>query len=199
MNWTWLIVRSVIALSILVLLFLSQRFWYRAIWRMTSNWGSQALRVVTRLIYVTLLLLSIAVMADGFRMGHGHAIPRASMITVFSGLWFFSALFGYVAVKLVSGIDKIWSWLRAAYQLKTNTKPSRVAAAPAAATPYSSAPAAVELIADPSRRYFSRRPLPLPVLRRFLPRSMASQPNGWTIKYARSKSHCRICRPRLRA
>src|SRR5580704_4602399 len=154
LNWTWLIVRSVIALSILGLLFFSQRFWYNAIWRMTSNWGSQALRVVARLIYVTLLLLSIAVMADGFRMGHGHAIPRASMITVFAGLWFFSALFGYIAVKLVSGIDKIWSWLRAAYQLKTNTKLSRVAAAPAASTPYSSAPAAVELIADPSRRYF---------------------------------------------
>jgi uncharacterized protein len=154
LNWTWLIVRSIIALSILGLLFFSQRFWYNAIWRMTSNWGSQALRVVARLIYVTLLLLSIAVMADGFRMGHGHAIPRASMITVFAGLWFFSALFGYIAVKLVSGIDKIWSWLRAAYQLKTNTKLSRVAAAPAASTPYSSAPAAVELIADPSRRYF---------------------------------------------
>ena len=154
MNWTWLLVRSVIALGIFGLLFFSQRFWYRAIWRMTSNWGSQALRVVARLIYVTLLLLSIAVMADGFRMGRGHAIPRASMITVFAGLWFFSALFGYIAVKLVSGIDKIWSWLRAAYQLKTNPKPSRVAAAPAASTPYSSAPAAVELIADPSRRYF---------------------------------------------
>ena len=154
MNWTWVIVRSVIALSILGLLFFSQRFWYRAIWRMTSNWGSQGLRVVARLVYVTLLLLSIVVMADGFRMGRGHAIPRASMITVFAGLWFFSALFGYIAVKLVSGIDKIWSWLRAAYQLKTNPKPSRVAAAQAAAPPYSSAPAAMELIADPSRRYF---------------------------------------------
>jgi predicted MPP superfamily phosphohydrolase len=154
LNWTWLTVRSVIALSILGLLFFSQRFWYNATWRVTSNWGSQALRVVARLIYVTLLLLSIAVMADGFRMGHGHAIPRASMITVFAGLWFFSALFGYIAVKLVSGIDRIWSWLRAAYQLKTNTRPSPVAAAPAASTPYSSAPAAVELIADPSRRYF---------------------------------------------
>ena len=73
LNWTWLIVRSVIALSILGLVFFSQRFWYRAIWRMTSNWGSQGLRVVARLIYVTLLLLSIVAMADGFRMGHGHA------------------------------------------------------------------------------------------------------------------------------
>ena len=107
------------------------------------------------MVYVTLLLLIIVVLADSFRMGHGRVIPRASMIAVFAGLWFFSALFGYIAVKLVSGIDKIWSWLRAAYRLKTNPKPSRVA------TPFDHhrrrtphAPAAVELIPDPSRRYF---------------------------------------------
>jgi predicted MPP superfamily phosphohydrolase len=154
LNWTWLLVRSVIALSILGLLFFSQRFWYRAIWRATSNWGSQWLRVAARLIYVTLLLLIIAVVADGFRMGHGHIIPRASMITVFAGLWFFSALFGYIAVKLVSGMDRIWSWLRAAYRLKANPKTSRVAIPGVPAAPYSSAPAAVELLPDPSRRYF---------------------------------------------
>jgi uncharacterized protein len=154
LNWTWLLVRSVIALSILGLLFFSQRFWYRAIWRTTSNWGSQWLRVAARLVYVTLLLLTIVVMADSFRMGHGHSIPRTSMVMVFAGLWFFSALFGYIAVKLVSGIDKIWSWLRAAYRLKNNPKPSRVATPPVAAAPYSSAPASVELIPDPSRRYF---------------------------------------------
>jgi uncharacterized protein len=156
LNWTWLLLRSAIALGILGLLFFSQRFWYRAIWRVTSNWGSQVLRVAARLIYVTLLLLSIAVMADGFRMGHGHTIPRASMIMVFAGLWFFSALFGYIAVKLVSVIDQIWSWLRAAYRLKTNPPPPQVAALPIGGAPYSSAPAAAELIANPSRRYFFR-------------------------------------------
>src|SRR5580692_10538008 len=67
LNWTWLILRTVIGLSVLGLLFLSQRFWYRAIWRVTSNWGSQGLRVAVRLIYVALLLLIIATSADGFR------------------------------------------------------------------------------------------------------------------------------------
>lgn len=75
MNWTWLLVRSAIGLSILVLLFFSQRFWYRAIWRMTSNWGSQGLRVTVRLIYVTLLLLIIGTMLDGFRMGAVISFP----------------------------------------------------------------------------------------------------------------------------
>ena len=148
--------RILIGLSVLSLLFFSQRFWYRAIWRATSNWGSQGLRVAARLIYVTLLLLIIGAMADGFRMGRGHMISSINVITVFAGLWFFSALFAYFAVKLVRGIDRIWAWLRAAYQLKTNPETSRVSASTATAAPYSSSPAAAELIPDPSRRYFFR-------------------------------------------
>jgi predicted MPP superfamily phosphohydrolase len=154
LNWTWLLVRSFIALSILGLLFFSQRFWYRAIWRMTSNWGSQGLRVAVRLIYVTLLLLIIAAIADGFRMGRSHILSGINLITVFAGLWFFSALFAYLAVKIVRGIDRIWAWLRAAYQLKTNPAASRVSTSPATAPPYSSSPASAELIPNPSRRYF---------------------------------------------
>jgi len=148
------LLRIVIGLSILSLLFFSQRFWYRAIWRATSNWGSQGLRVAARLIYVTLLLLIIGAMADAFRMGRDHFISSINVITVFAGLWFFSALFAYFAVKLVYGLDRVWAWLRAAYQLKTNPSTSLVSASPATAVPYSSSPAAAELIPDPSRRYF---------------------------------------------
>ena len=155
MNWTWLLLRTVIGLGLVGLLFFSQRFWYRAIWRVTSNWGSQGLRVVVRLIYITLLLLIIATIADGFRMGRaGHILSGVNLITVFAGLWFFSALFAYLAVKLVRGIDKVWAWLRAAYRLKTNPAPSQMASTPVAGAPYSSTPVAAELISNPSRRYF---------------------------------------------
>jgi len=102
LNWTWLLVRSAIGLGVLGLLFFSQRFWYRAIWRVTSNWGSQSLRVAARLIYVTVLLLIIAATADSFRVGrHGYLVPTGNMVAVFAGLWFFSALFAYLAVKSV--------------------------------------------------------------------------------------------------
>jgi hypothetical protein len=155
LNWTWLLVRSAIGLSALALLFFSQRFWYRAIWRTTSNWGTQWLRVAARLIYVTLLLLIIGATADSFRMGRqGYLIPTGNMVTVFAGLWFFSALFAYIAVKLVRGIDRIWAWLRAAYRLKAASTPSTVSGSPAPAVPHASAPAAAELIPNPSRRYF---------------------------------------------
>jgi predicted MPP superfamily phosphohydrolase len=142
-----------IGLGLLGLLFFSQRFWYRAIWRVTSNWGSQVLRVTARLIYVMLLVLTIAAMADVFRAGRGgHILSGVNLISVFAGLWFFSALFAYLAVKLVRGIDRIWGWLRAAYRLRTNpTSPGTLALPLAAAA---SAPAATELISNPSRRYF---------------------------------------------
>ncbi|MGC2464083.1 MAG: metallophosphoesterase [Candidatus Acidiferrum sp.] len=158
MNWTWLLVRIALGLSILGLLFFSQRFWYRAIWRVTSNWGSQGLRVAVRLIYVTALLLSIAAMADSFRMGRrGYLVPTDNMVTVFAGLWYFSALFAYLAVKTVGAVDRIWGWLRAAYLLKTNRTPTRVSVAPTAAPAITesrtSTPAAAELLPNPSRRY----------------------------------------------
>lgn len=161
MNWTWILLRSAIGLGALVLLFLSQRFWYRAIWRVTSNWGSQGIRVAARLTYVTMLLLIIGETAESFRMGQrGYLVPTGNMVTVFAGLWFFSALFAYLAVKAVRAVDRIWGWLRAAYRLRTNRAPFKASASPAAApvarsTASSiSAPAAAELIANPSRRYF---------------------------------------------
>jgi len=158
LNWTWLLVRIAIGLGILGLLFFSQRFWYRAIWRVTSNWGSRPLRVAARLIHVTMLVLIIAATADSFRMGRrGYLVPTDNMITVFAGLWFFSALFAYLAVKIVRAIDRIWGWLRAAYRLKTNRTPARAsvasAAVPAMTVSRASIPAAAELLPNPSRRY----------------------------------------------
>src|SRR6266850_1782515 len=97
-NWAFLFLRIAIALSILTLLFLSQRFWYRSLWRMTSNWGQVWLRVAARLAYVSILLVVIATLIEAISLGRGRIIPRASMIGVLTGLWFFSALFSYLAV-----------------------------------------------------------------------------------------------------
>lgn len=154
MNWNWIIVRSAIGISILALLFLSQRFWYRALWRVTSNWGSQGLRVGTRLVYVALLCLIAGVTADGLRLGRRHVIAD-SMVTVFAGLWFSSALFAYLAVKLVRGIDKIWALVRSAYRLKTNSHPAvSELHAPTSYKKMSPKIPVAELISNPSRRYF---------------------------------------------
>jgi predicted MPP superfamily phosphohydrolase len=155
-NWSWIFLRSAIGLTMVALLFLSQRFWYRAIWRVTSNWGSQGLRVAARLIYVAALVLIIGATADSLRMERGHLIPRGTLISVFAGLWFFSALFAYLAVKLVRAIDRLWAWLRAAYRLRRHGAPANAVTTSNASAAGAAAPAAAEAIANPSRRYFFR-------------------------------------------
>jgi predicted MPP superfamily phosphohydrolase len=148
-NWGFFLLRIAIAASIFTLLFLSQRFWYITTWRVTANWGSRTLRVAVRLVYVAALLLVILATADGFRMGHGHIIPRGNMITILAGLWFSSALFAYFAVKSVRGIERLWHWLHRAHQGKAR-------AAGDSAQDHTADYSTVETLADPSRRYFFR-------------------------------------------
>ena len=160
MNWGWQFIRIAIALTILSTLFLSQRFWYRALWRVTANWGSVWLRVAARLVYILGLVLIILATAEGFRMGHrGHLIPNDDMITVLAGLWFSSALCAYLCVKLVRGIDRLWTLLRRAAGVdpfgrvlpqKDRSTQKRAASATADTIP------AAEMVPDPSRRYFFR-------------------------------------------
>src|SRR5207245_5023523 len=113
-NWNFLLLRIAIALSILTMLYLSQRFWYRALWRVTSHWGRPILRIVARLAYVGLLLLVIVTVAEGLVLGRGVLARQGSWMTVITGLWFFSALFGFLAVKSVHVVERLWRWLRAA-------------------------------------------------------------------------------------
>jgi uncharacterized protein len=161
LNWGFLFLRIAIALTILGTLFLSQRFWYRALWRVTANWGSVWLRVTARLLYILGLVLIILAAAEGFRMGHrGHLIPNDDLITVLAGLWFSSALCAYLCVKLVRSIDRLWSWLRKVAgvdsfgQALPQKAPSQEKLTPSS-TPTTEIPAA-EMVPDPSRRYFFR-------------------------------------------
>jgi len=92
----------------MTVLFLSQRFWYRAIWRVTGHWGRTTLRVVVRLLYIGSLLAIILTISDGLRQDHGRLMPNHSPLASFTGLWFASALFGYVAIKVVHAIEWVW-------------------------------------------------------------------------------------------
>src|SRR5215475_8769748 len=137
LNWSWLTMRLVIAATAILLLFLSQRFWYRSLWRWSGKWGSGPLRVTARLVYFAGLLLIVASLADSLRNGHGRLLPRGTFFNVLAGLLFFSALFAYLAVKIVHAIDRLWHFLR-----------------PAAHAPNGPTDAALDLPTDPSRRYF---------------------------------------------
>jgi uncharacterized protein len=105
---SWILVRAAVFFLLLVTLFLSQRFWYRALWRVTANWGRLPLRVGVRLLYLTGLVLTILTMADALRQDHGRILPNHGPITPLVGLWFASALAGYLAVKIIHGIEWVW-------------------------------------------------------------------------------------------
>ena len=139
-NLGWLILRISLALGILALLFLSQRFWFRALWRMTAAWGSKVFRVSARLIYVVALLLVILATYDGIRAGHGRIIPRGTMVTALAGLWYFSALLSYLAVKFVHTFDYIWRLTKHRFR-KTDPR-------------LQPATAQIDIVPNPSRRYF---------------------------------------------
>jgi predicted MPP superfamily phosphohydrolase len=146
-NWGFLLLRIAIGLSILTLLYLSQRFWYRALWRVTSHWGRVPLRVGPRLVYIVLLLLVIVTIAQGLVFGRAAFTRRSSIVSVFAGLWFFSALFAYIAVKAVHGLERFW------HLLHTAAAKNSSAQHPSAPTP---AHELAETVADPGRRYFFR-------------------------------------------
>jgi uncharacterized protein len=148
-NWAFFLVRFVIIVGILSLFFFSQRFWHRAIWRSTANFRSQWLRVAARLLWLTMIFLVICAFIDGVRMDHHRLIPRGTMVSVLVGLWFFSAVFGFLAVKLVRGLDFLWFRIRNTL----HREPAVAAAQPGVSL---ASAASIERVRDPGRRYFFR-------------------------------------------
>jgi len=145
-NWGYLLLRIAIGLGILTLLFMSQRFWYRGLWRVTANWGRVSLRVGVRVAYILALLVVIFTIAGSFSLGQRRIVPQPSMVSVLMGLWFFSALFAYLAVKVVHGLERAWRLLHAAAAKEAAVTPALALAAPDAP----------ETVDDPGRRYFFR-------------------------------------------
>jgi uncharacterized protein len=128
---------------VLTLLYLSQRFWYRALWRVTSNWGRIGLRMGARLLYLAGLVLIILTIADGLRQDNGRILPPHSTLSSFVGLWFASALAGYLCVKFVHAIE--WGWHRL-------HKPAQRELPKTLSRPATSD----DFVPDPSRRTFFR-------------------------------------------
>ena len=109
------------------------------------------MRIGVRAVYCVALLLVLFAILRGFRMGtHGHLKQKEAFLAMFAGLWFSSALFAFLAVEVVHGVERIWNWVS-----KSRGKSS---AAIEAGTSAGTAPqqSVGERLADPSRRYFFR-------------------------------------------
>jgi uncharacterized protein len=142
------LLRAGIILGISGILYLSQRFWYRSLWRITSHWGRLWLRRTLRSAYLILILLMAITLVRVVLMGYSGLTHRSSWITMLPGLWFFSALFAYLSVKTVHGLERVWRWSHAAV-LNQAAAPSRAAAERTVREPS-------ETVPDPGRRYFFR-------------------------------------------
>ncbi|PYT67286.1 MAG: hypothetical protein DMG39_24445 [Acidobacteria bacterium] len=148
-NWHFLLLRVGIGAGICALLYFSQRFWYRSLWRVTGQWGRLWLRRGPRLLYVLLLSLMVFTLVRVVIMGHSSFTHRTSWITVLTGLWFFSALFAYLSVKTVHGLERVWRWSHAA---AVKRLPSPLPNPTQSVT----ASESTETVPDPGRRYFFR-------------------------------------------
>jgi predicted MPP superfamily phosphohydrolase len=143
LNLAWILLRAGVACLVLAIVFLSQRFWYRALWRVTSNWGRIWLRWGVRLLYIAGLLLVILAVADNLRQDRGRIVPDHSGIAAFAGLWFLSALAAYFCVKVVHSIEWVWHRWHKPVPAQTN----KLSARPALREDH---------VPDPSRRTFFR-------------------------------------------
>jgi predicted MPP superfamily phosphohydrolase len=63
-----------------------------------------------RILYLVGLALVIIAMSDALRQDNGRILPPHSPLMSFIGLWFVSALGGYLCVKAVHAIE--WTWHR---------------------------------------------------------------------------------------
>lgn len=151
MNWAFFLLRFILGAAILSLFFFSQLFWHKLIWRTTADFRSQWMRITARLVWLVVMFLVISAFVDGVRMGHRHLIPRGTLASALVGLWFFSALFAFLAVKIVRGAE--WLWFRIREGL---SRGSLEKTAERSAIRLAGAPGPMERLADPSRRYFFR-------------------------------------------
>jgi len=146
-EFTWVLTRFVVLLAIMTLLFRSQRFWYRGLWRVTSHWGRIWLRVGVRVIYLSGWVAIILALADGLRQDHGRILPNHSPVASLTGLWFASALAGYLAVQAVHAIEWVW------HRVHRKTAAIHASRPSALATHHPTVP---DFVPDPSRRTFFR-------------------------------------------
>ena len=165
-------------------LFLSQRFWHRAIWRATAGFSNKPLRILARIAWLAMVFLVICAFVDGVRIGHHHMIPRGTILPALVGLWFFSALFAFLAVKLVRGLDVLYSKVRnRIYPLtrRNSYRQNLFAGGPDTA-------ASFEQLATPDAAIFFVPLLLLRVPRCFWEQCTVTPQNAWTIKSVASKS-----------
>ena len=140
MNWGWFLSRAALGLTMLALLVLSQHFWHRGVWRLTARIGRPWVRTALRLAWFGAFAVALFAVGSEARLHPRRLQHTRNTLTGLSGLWFASALFAYLGVKTVRGLDRFWRWAKRA-----------ITSGRAAAPPAEQKDALA--LQDPSRRY----------------------------------------------
>ncbi|MBZ5660084.1 MAG: metallophosphoesterase [Acidobacteriia bacterium] len=109
-----LAIGTLVALGVLALACLSQRYWFARAWRFAGLIQGAPARKAMR---GALLLLVFAVLYAAFagvtRNVRG-TVSRGSWWTAFLGFWLSSSVVSYLFIKIVAGADWVWRRLRSA-------------------------------------------------------------------------------------
>jgi predicted MPP superfamily phosphohydrolase len=130
------IVRGILLIAVLVLLFFSQRYWFRQAWQLKQRISHKGLRLLVRSLLFGFFFFMILVASSMFFFG---PIRRMSLLPIL-GMWILASLFAWLGIKVVRGAELGWELVHA-----------RLARAPTHRTGIERSPAALE---NPARRQF---------------------------------------------
>lgn len=135
-------VRIAFFVAMVIFLILGQRFWFARAWRAMRGVRRPRLRTSLRIAWFVVLLIllwPVLVWTLGF--------PRGQYPLAWYAVWLVAAMFSWVGVSSVSGVEKVWNWIQrrrqAARAVRTSPAPN-------------SSPAdlqAREILPNPSRRF----------------------------------------------
>ncbi len=104
--WTDLLRAALLVLT-LILLFKAQRFWFVRAWRLTGRVRAPLLRGALRGVWFAALAAVVWPLLV-WMLG----LPRSRYPFAILGMWLVSALFSWLGVKAVAGVERAWNWLR---------------------------------------------------------------------------------------
>jgi len=114
------LIRTVIVILVVVLLYLSQKFWFRSLWRFSEQFTSPWTKVVRG---AAIGALGFLILFLAWRIfGHGIWQRRAGIsgtIVALLQLWITSSLMAYVFFKTVRAVGWAWQRVRSVVGAKT--------------------------------------------------------------------------------
>jgi hypothetical protein len=117
MNWGWLLFGVAFGIAIPALLVLSQYFWHRSVWRLTARVSRSWIRTALRLLWFGTFAVVFLLVADEARLHPRRLLHTRNTLTALFVVWFASALFAYLGVQTIRGLDRVWGWARRAVTL----------------------------------------------------------------------------------